>query len=291
MGLMDRKAVVVAGGGRGIGRATAERLAAEGARVLVSDPGVTADGQDVESGGLADEVAAGIRAAGGEAVGTSLGVGSKQAGEDLVEACQDAFGGLDAVLAPAAILRDRMIFNMSEAELEDVMRVNLVGVYWLVKAATVVMRGQRSGRIVTFTSAAGLEGRGGTSNYAAAKMGVVGLTKAAAMDMTRYGVNVNCIAPRASTRLSQQVAADRPDFAIPIDTNRIGGPADFAPLATYLASERCAVTGRVFFSMGQNIGVYADFVPARVFRGTGTLDVETVAQAVEGYLTASVVEL
>jgi NAD(P)-dependent dehydrogenase (short-subunit alcohol dehydrogenase family) len=153
------------------------------------------------------------------------------------------------------------------------------------------MREQRSGRIVVFTSAAGLEGRGGTSNYAAAKMGVVGLTKSVAMDMVRYGVNVNCVAPRAQTRLSHHVAADRPDFAIPLDPSRIGNPADVAPLAAYLASERCSVTGRVFFAMGSSVGVYPDFIPHRVYRGEGALDVPTIAQAIEGYLTSSVVEL
>lgn len=291
MKLMDGRAVLVAGGGRGIGRACAELLAAEGARVLISDPGVSSDGRSVDEGTLAEHVAKEIRANGGEAVGTSIGVGSRENGEELVQACMDAFGALDAVVVPAAILRDRMIFNMSDEEFDSVLQVNLVGVYWLVKAACVLMRERKYGRVVTFTSAAGLEGRGGTSNYAAAKMGVVGLTKAAAMDMARYGVMVNCVAPRADTRLTQQVAAARPDFAIPLDPSQVGEPSDIAPIAVYLASERCQVTGQVFFSMGRNLAIYPPFVPHRLYRGERPLDLDTVSRVVEGYLLADVVEV
>lgn len=288
---MEGRAVLVAGGGRGIGRATAELLAEQGASVLVADPGVASDGTSTNESNIAEQVAEAIRARGGEAVGTSLGIGSKENGENLIQSCIDAFGKVEAVVIPAAILRDRMIFNMSEDEFNTVLQVNLVGAYWLVQAACVVMRPQRYGRIVTFTSAAGLEGRGGTTNYAAAKMGVVGLTKSASMDMSRYEVFVNCIAPRANTRLTQQVAATRPSHAIPLDPSRVGDPADVAPLGVFLASERCRVTGQVFFSMGSNIGIYPDFIPNRIFRGSGSFDVETLTKAVEGYLLARVVEL
>jgi NAD(P)-dependent dehydrogenase (short-subunit alcohol dehydrogenase family) len=291
MNLLEGRAVLVAGGGRGIGRACAEMLAAHGARVLVSDPGVTSDGQSIEVPNLAEQVAATIRERGGQAVGTSMEIGSKEDGERLIEACLEQFGSVDAVVVPAAILRDRMIFNMTQEEFDQVLSVNLVGVYWLVRAACELMRSHRYGRIVTFTSAAGLEGRGGTSNYAAAKMGVVGLTKAAAMDMSRYGVLVNCIAPRANTRLTQQVAAARPQFAIPLDPSKVGDPSDVAPIAVYLTSERCQVTGHVFFSMGTNLGVYPDFVPHRMYRGEARLDVDAVTRVVEGYLLAKVVEV
>lgn len=289
--LMEGRAVLVAGGGRGIGRATAELLGQQGASVLVADPGVASDGASTGEPNIADQVADSIRTAGGQAVGTSLAIGTKQDGEALVQKCIDAFGKLDAVVIPAAILRDRMIFNMSEAEFDTVLQVNLIGVYWLVQSACVVMRQQRYGRIVTFTSAAGLEGRGGTTNYAAAKMGIVGLTKGAAMDMSRYDVFINCVAPRANTRLTQQVAAARPSHAVPLDPSQVGRPEDVAPMAVFLASERCVTTGRVFFSMGPNVGVYADFVPSRVFRSNGPIDLETLTQAVEGYLLADVVEL
>jgi NAD(P)-dependent dehydrogenase (short-subunit alcohol dehydrogenase family) len=180
-----------------------------------------------------------------------------------------------------------MLFNMTEEEWRTVLDVNLSGTFALVRAAAVVMRERRCGRIVTFTSAAGLEGRAGTSNYAAAKLGVVGLTKAAALDLDRYGVCVNCISPRADTRLTRLVAATRPGGPAGEPAEALGDPADVAPLAVYLASERCTATGRVFFCGGGTVAVYPDFVPSRRVDGVAGLDPAALARVVEDDLLAN----
>lgn len=285
MRFVEGCAVVVAGGGRGIGRACSELLAAHGARVLVADPGVDSDGTGADQGAAATAVAAAIRAAGGEAVGIADGIGSFADGDRIVARCLEEFGAVDAVLAPAAVLRDRMIFNMREDEWRTVVDVNLSGVFGLVRAASILMRQQRAGRIVTFTSAAGLEGRAGTTNYAAAKMGIVGLTKSAALDLAKYGVRVNCISPRANTRLTRHVAATQPqDADKPIATAALGGPDDIAPLAVYLASERCQVSGKIFYCGGGHLAIYDDFVPARDVVAEDHLGVAATAELVEGRL-------
>lgn len=282
-------AVVVAGGGRGIGRACSILLAAHGADVLVLDPGVEQDGTVVTNDAVAADVAAEIIRAGGRAVGVADSVGSFADGDRIITRCLDEFGRLDAVLAPAAVLRDRMVFNMTEEDWRIVLDVNLSGVFGLVRAACRVMRAQRRGRIVTFTSVAGLEGRAGTSNYAAAKMGVVGLTKAVALDMKKYDVRVNCISPRADTRLTRRVAATRPatrplGISSAWAGNTLGAPEDIAPLAVYLASGRCQATGRVFYSAGGEVGVYPDFLPIRIAHVNETLDVDATATVIESRL-------
>lgn len=277
------RAAVVAGGGRGIGRACSLALASSGARVLVVDPGVSPDGggdDDSVAFAVADE----ITSLGGTALGAADAIGSFADGERIISRCVAEFGSVDSVLAPAGILRDRMVYNLSEDDWRAVVEVNLSAVFGLVRAACIQMRRQRSGRIVTFTSAAGLEGRAGTSNYAAAKAGIVGLTKGVARDMEQYGVRVNCIAPRANTRLTRHVqASGSPGAGARFDAETLGAPEDVARLAAYLASELCRTSGSVFFCGEGKIGIYAAFIPAQVVAADG-VTVDEIARLVDELL-------
>ena len=185
-GVLEGKVAIVTGSGRGIGRGIAKLMASEGAKVVVVDPGAELDG----SGGtlaIADGVVEEIRAEGGDAVACYRSVSSMEDGEAIVQQAIDSYGHLDIVVTCAGILRDRMVFNMTEEEWDAVIAVHLKGTFTVVKHASILFRQQRSGRIITFSSESGLIGNSGQANYGAAKSGIAGFTKVVARDMGRYG--------------------------------------------------------------------------------------------------------
>lgn len=197
--------MIVTGGGGGIGAEVARRFASAGYGVVVSDRGVTVAGDD-PAPDAANAVTEQIRAAGGRAVAHHGSVSEFAVGEELVELAGAEFGELAALVTCHGILRERMIFNMTEEEWDSVIDVHLKGTFNCVRFASARMRAQRAGSIVTMTSAAGLEGSPAQANYAAAKAGIVGLTTSTALAMGRYRVNVNCISPAAATRMTARIS-------------------------------------------------------------------------------------
>jgi 3-oxoacyl-[acyl-carrier protein] reductase len=199
-GRLEGRVAIVTGAGRGIGRGEALLLAEEGARVVVNDFGGSPAGEGGDAS-PADEVVNEIKKMGGDAVANYGNVANVDDGEAMVKQALDAFGRLDILVNNAGILRDRMIFNMSEAEWDAVIAVHLKGHFTVTRPASMVFRQQRSGRIVNTSSESGL-GNMGQGNYAAAKEGIVGLTRTLALDLGKYGVTANAIRPRAATRLT-----------------------------------------------------------------------------------------
>ena len=273
-GRLEGRVAIVTGAGRGIGRGEALLLAGEGAKVVVNDlgGGPAGDGADQSP---ADAVAAEIRDAGGEAVASYDSVATMEGGERIVRTALDAFGRLDILVNNAGILRDRMVFNMSEAEWDSVIDVHLKGHFSTTRHAGLVFRQQRSGRIVNTSSESGL-GNMGQANYAAAKEGIVGLTRTCALDLGRYGATVNAIRPRAGTRLTlspemeeararrqaareQRGETDAAQAATGIDAL---DPDLVAPLVVYLCTDAAAdVNGRDFLVGGDEISLMS--LPAR----------------------------
>ena len=198
--MLKDKVAIVTGAGRGIGRGVAMLMAEEGAKVVVVDPGVNVDGTGADQS-IAETVVSEIQQAGGTAIACLESVVTMDGGERIVQTAVDNYGRLDIVVTCAGILRDRMIFNMSEQEWDDVIAVHLKGTFTVVKHACILFRQQRSGRVITFSSQSGLVGNSGQANYGAAKSGIAGFTKVVAKDMGRYGATANSIAPRAQTRM------------------------------------------------------------------------------------------
>jgi NAD(P)-dependent dehydrogenase (short-subunit alcohol dehydrogenase family) len=257
MGLLDGKVAVVTGGGTGIGRAVSLDLARAGANVVVNDYGVSVDGRDPSSE-PANEVVAAIRSAGGQAVASPESVATMAGGRAVVELALRNFGDLHVVVCCAGILRERMIFNMSEEEWDAVIAVHLKGHFTVMQPATRHMREKKSGSIITFTSTAGLEGSPGQPNYSAAKEGIVGLTRSTALAMARYGVRCNAISPTADTRMTQRLPGERRGLATATPPEAIG------PVATFLASDRAAhITGQIIGVRGTEVTVYAHQAPLR----------------------------
>src|SRR5437870_680158 len=199
--MLAGRVAVVTGGGRGIGRGVARALAAAGAKVVVNDYGVAVDGR-APSTGPAFDVVAEIERDGGEAVASPDSVAEWEGAGRIVGTALSRFGRIDILVTCAGILRDRMVFNMSEEEWDAVLAVHLKGTFNCIRHACTHMREQRSGRIVTFSSGSGLFGNPGQANYGAAKSAIGGLTKVAARDLGRYGVTVNAICPVAGTRMT-----------------------------------------------------------------------------------------
>ena len=257
MGLLDGKVAVVTGGGTGIGRAVSIDLARAGAKVVVNDYGVSVDGTDPSSA-PANEVVATIRSAGGQAVASPESVATMAGGRGVVEMALREFGDLHIVVCCAGILRERMIFNMSEEEWDAVIAVHLKGHFTVMQPATRHMREKKSGSIITFTSTAGLEGSPGQPNYSAAKEGIVGLTRSTALAMARYGVRCNAISPTADTRMTQRLPGERRGLATATPPEAIG------PVATFLASDRAAhITGQIVGVRGTEVTIYAHQAPLR----------------------------
>ena len=264
------KVAIVTGAGRGIGRGIAMALAAEGAKVVVNDLGGAVDGTGASSS-PADDVVAEIKAGGGEAVANYDSVATMEGGENIVKTALDSFTGrLDIVVTVAGILRDRMVFNMTEEEWDDVLDVHLKGTFTVCKFASIVFRQQRDGgRIITFASESGLFGNTGQANYAAAKSGIAGFTKVVAKELGRYGVTANSICPRASSRMTatvpdvaRQMRAGREEDRSPAPQGPTD-PDDIAPFVCYLASDMAAdVNGQTFLVYGGNIELLS--LPRRV---------------------------
>ncbi|MEP7214927.1 MAG: SDR family NAD(P)-dependent oxidoreductase [Anaerolineaceae bacterium] len=269
-GRLEGKVAIVTGAGRGIGRGEALLLAQEGARVVVNDLGGTPGGEGKDTS-PADEVVAEIKKLGSDAVANYDNVASMEGGERMVKQALDTFGRLDILINNAGILRDRMIFNMSEEEWDAVIAVHLKGHFTVTKHASLVFRQQRSGRIVNTSSESGL-GNMGQANYSAAKEGITGLTRTLALDLGRYGVTANAIRPRAGTRLTLT-----PELRAAMERARAvtaagGGeptssgdaisqmdalkPELVAPLVVYLCTDRAEnINGRDFIVGGSEISL------------------------------------
>ncbi len=245
MGYLDGKAIAVTGAGRGIGRAVALDLAANGAKVVVNDYGVSVDGKDPASA-VADEVVKEISEAGGEAVANARSVTEMEGGASIVQSAIDSFGRIDGVVCVAGILRERMIFNMTENEWDPVIETHLKGTFTVFRAAAQIFRQQKSGTFIGFTSGA-FAGSVAQANYSAAKGGIVSLVRSTALGMYKYGVTSNCIAPTAKSRMSG---------AVPYGLE-MGEPEDVAPLVSFLVGDKARdITGQVYSINGGSLGVY-----------------------------------
>jgi NAD(P)-dependent dehydrogenase (short-subunit alcohol dehydrogenase family) len=265
MGVLSGKVVLVTGGGRGIGRECALLAAQEGASVVVNDLGASVGGDDLGSAGPAEEVAAEIRAAGGQAVSNSDSVSSMNGVKSMVEQAMDSFGGLHSVISPAGILRDGMFHKMSEEDWDAVIEVHLRGAFNVTRATVEHFRNQGEGSYVLFTSTSGLIGNIGQANYAAAKLGVMGLSRIIAMEGAIKSVRSNIIAPFAWTRMIATIPVKDEASAARVDRMKNGMRADqVAQLAIALASpEAKAVSGQVFSVRGNEIVLFDQPRPVR----------------------------
>lgn len=268
------KVAIVTGAGRGIGRGEALALASEGAKVVVNDLGGARDGTGASTS-PADEVVAEIKKLGGEAVANHDSVTTLQGAENIVKTAMDNFSKVDILVNNAGILRDRMVFNMSEEDWDLVLKVHLFGHFYTIRAVSPFFRQQRYGRIINTSSIAGLYATTyGQANYGAAKEGIVGLTRKVARDMGRYGVTCNCIRPTAGTRLtlSEEMKKARTEDIAKLEQIK---PEDIAPLVVWLASDDAAnVNGRVFYVQTGRIGLYSEPVMEKqlVKAGGWTID-------------------
>lgn len=264
MGMLDGKVVAVTGAGRGIGRGEALLAAAEGARVIVNDVGGDWDGTGRDPRPSA-EVAEGIRAAGGEAVAHHEDISEPEGAGSLVAAALDTWGRIDALVNNAGILRDRMIFNMSADEWDAVIKVHLRGTFLCTQRACAHWR-ERSkagddvaGAVVNTSSTSGLLGIPGQANYGTAKAGIAAFTQIVSMEMARYGVRVNAVAPGARTRMTEKTFGDL--RTPPGDFDPLA-PENVAPLVVYLCSEAAsAITGQVFGITGGLVQLYRGWTP------------------------------
>ena len=283
---LQNKVAIVTGAGRGIGREIALLLAKEGAKVVVNDLGGGSDGQGNNSK-VADEVVQEIKQLGGEAVASYDSVSHYECATKIVETALSSFGRLDIVVNNAGILRDRMLFKMSEEEWDAVLAVHLKGSFNMTRAAAPYFKEQQSGRFINFTSTSGLIGNVGQANYAAAKLGIVGLTKSTALDMARYNVTANTVAPFAWSRLIGSIPTETDDQKARVEKLKQLSPAHIAPLVAFLSSDEAAdVSGQIFGVRGKEIMVFSQPRPVRSVYNAEGWSVDSLS-AMKGALQSS----
>ena len=232
----DGKVAIITGAGGGLGRQHALLMASRGALVVINDLGGAVDGTGSDKG-AAERVVDEIKAAGGEAAADTNSVATPEGGAAIVQTALDAFGRIDIVINNAGILRDKAFHNMTPDLVDPVLAVHLKGAFNVTQAAWPHMREQKYGRVICTSSAAGIFGNFGQTNYGAAKMGLVGLTRVLAVEGAKYNIKANAIAPLALTRMTEDILGGLGDKL---------DPALISPLVTYLASDDCEPTGRIF---------------------------------------------
>jgi NAD(P)-dependent dehydrogenase (short-subunit alcohol dehydrogenase family) len=275
--MLQDKVVVVTGAGGGIGRDIALQCAAQGARVIVNDIGASLAGEGL-SAGPAQQVVDEIRAAGGQAAASTDSVAEAASAGRIVQAALDHFGRIDAVVNNAGILRDRFFHKMAVDEWDAVIKVHLYGAFHVSRAAAPHFKDQGSGAYVHMTSTSGLIGNFGQANYAAAKLGIAALSKSIALDMQKFNVRSNCIAPFAWSRMIASIPADTPEEAARVARLQQMTPAKIAPVAVYLASDAAqAVNGQIFAVRNNEIFLISQPRPERSVHRSEGWTAETVA--------------
>ena len=276
--MLAGKVAIVTGAGRGIGREISLMMGAQGAKVVVNDLGGGADGEGADTG-PAQEVVDLITSAGGSAVANTESVSDAGAAQDMVRQALGTFGQLDCVVNNAGILRDAIFHKMSEHAWDSVISVHLKGSFNVSSAAAKHFREQESGAFVHMTSTSGLIGNVGQANYAAAKLGIAGLSKSIALDMQRFNVRSNCISPTAWTRMIGTIPTDTEKQKDRVDKLRQMTPAKIAPLAVYLCSDAAnAVSGQIFAVRNNEIFLMSQSRPLRGIQESQGWTPESIAE-------------
>jgi NAD(P)-dependent dehydrogenase (short-subunit alcohol dehydrogenase family) len=295
-GKLEGRNAVVTGAGRGIGRAVAILLAQEGANVIVNDPGVSVDGSGHDDGPAA-QVADEIRDSGGSAQPNFDSVATAEGGENMIKQCLDSFGRIDILVNVAGILRDRMVFNMAEQEWDDVISVHLKGHFNTIRPTSALMRQQRYGRIVNYSSISGLRGNSGQANYGAAKAGIAGFTRVVARDLGRYGVTCNAIAPGAVTRMTSTVPDAARDLRARRGIQAVAGRAPVmemtaehvAPMTVFLCTDEAwDINGKIFHVAGGVVSLAHEEAPIREITKDGNWTPEELAAFMPNQLLAGI---
>lgn len=277
-GMVQDKVVIVTGAGRGIGQAIAKMMAACGAKVVVNDIGTSVNGEGRDLGPAQDTVDQ-ITAAGGQAVVSTESVAQWDGACRIAELAMDTFGRIDCVVNNAAVLRDVIFHKMMPEDWEAVIGVGLNGSFYVSRAVAPYFRKQESGSFVHITSTSGLIGGVGQANYGAMKIGLVGLSKGIALDMARYHVRSNCVAPTAFTRMTESIPTNTPEQQDRVWKRPQVGAEKNAPLVVFLASDAAKdVTGQVFYSRNNELILFNQMRPARSIHMGGGWTPEAIAE-------------
>jgi NAD(P)-dependent dehydrogenase (short-subunit alcohol dehydrogenase family) len=286
-GIVAGKVAIVTGGGRGIGRAIAHLLAQEGARVLVNDVGAGLDGSGSDAA-PAETVVKEIKAAGGEAVGSTLSIVDPKSAEAIVDAAIQSFGRVDILVNNAGILRDRIFHKMSWSDWSDVIAVHLNGSFNMSRAVAGHFREQNGGAYVHMTSTSGLIGNYGQANYMAAKLGLAGLSRAIALDMARFNVRSNAIAPFAWSRMIGSIPTETEDEKARVEKLQQMTPEKIAPLVVYLCSDRAdGISGQIFSVRNNEIFLFSQPRPVRVLHRSQGWTPQALDQQLKGAFAPS----
>jgi NAD(P)-dependent dehydrogenase (short-subunit alcohol dehydrogenase family) len=286
-GVVSGKVAIVTGAARGVGRGIALLMAKEGAKVVVCDIGATLDGAGHDDG-PAQDVVNEIRKDGGDAIASTLSISEPGNADKIIKAALDAFGRVDILVNNAGILRDRIFHRMSWSDWSDVIAVHLHGSFNMSSACAKHFREQNSGSFIHMTSTSGLVGNFGQANYMAAKLGIVGLSRGIALDMERFKVRSNCIAPFAWTRMIDSIPAETEEEKARVAKFREMTPEKIAPLAVYLGSDAAeGISGQIFSVRNNEIYLFSQTRPIRTLQRSDGWTPEKIAAQLKGAFASS----